>query len=98
MYNQIPGDGRELVVMNPAAVKLRAEDGRSVAGVNISTFINNLPMGRPTSNFYTTDASGSTSQAAGLLEVCVGVRAVFQGAKWGGVCLACITLLFSAHG
>ncbi|MEG3896402.1 MULTISPECIES: ABC-ATPase domain-containing protein [unclassified Microcoleus] len=68
VYNRIPGDGREFVVTNPAAVKIRAEDGRSVAGVNISPFINQLPQGRDTSQFYTENASGSTSQAANIIE------------------------------
>src|SRR4028119_905357 len=68
VYNQIPGDGREFVVTNPAAVKIRAEDGRSVAGLNISPFINHLPQGRDTAQFYTKNASGSTSQAANIIE------------------------------
>ena len=68
VYNQIPGDGRELVVTNPNAVKIRAEDGRSIAGVNISPFINHLPGGKSTTNFSTTNASGSTSQAANIIE------------------------------
>ncbi|MBD0392719.1 MAG: ABC-ATPase domain-containing protein [Microcoleus sp. C1-bin4] len=68
VYNRIPGDGREFVVTNPAAVKIRAEDGRSVAGVNISPFINHLPQGRDTAQFYTENASGSTSQAANIIE------------------------------
>jgi predicted ABC-class ATPase len=68
VYNRIPGDGREFVVTNPAAVKIRAEDGRSVAGVDISPFINHLPQGRDTSQFYTENASGSTSQAANIIE------------------------------
>lgn len=68
VYNQIPGDGRELVVTNPHAVKIRAEDGRSIAGVNISPFINDLPGGKSTTNFSTTNASGSTSQAANIIE------------------------------
>ena len=68
VYNHIPGDGRELVVTNPAAVKIRAEDGRSIAGVDISPFINQLPQGRSTTNFSTTNASGSTSQAANIIE------------------------------
>jgi predicted ABC-class ATPase len=69
VYNRIPGDGREFVVSNPAAVKIRAEDGRSVAGVDISPFINHLPQGRDTVQFYTENASGSTSQAANIIEV-----------------------------
>jgi len=68
VYNRIPGDGREFVVTNPAAVKIRAEDGRSVAGVDISPFINHLPQGRDTTQFYTENASGSTSQAANIIE------------------------------
>ena len=68
VYNQIPGDGRELVVTHPAAVKIRAEDGRSVVGVNISPFINQLPQGRSTDQFSTPNASGSTSQAANIIE------------------------------
>jgi predicted ABC-class ATPase len=68
IYNQIPGDGRELVVTSPNGVKIRAEDGRSVIGVDISPFINLLPGNRPTTNFSTTNASGSTSQAANIME------------------------------
>ena len=68
VYNHIPEDGREFVVTNPAAVKVRAEDGRSVAGVDISPFINHLPTERSTTNFSTRDASGSTSQAANIME------------------------------
>ncbi|HBK62669.1 MAG TPA: ATPase, partial [Cyanobacteria bacterium UBA11166] len=68
VYNHIPGDGRELVVTNPAAVKIRAEDGRSIASVDISPFINQLPQGRSTRQFSTTNASGSTSQAANIIE------------------------------
>ena len=68
VYNQIPGDGREFVVTSPAAVKIRAEDGRSVAGVDISPFINHLPQGRDTVQFSTENASGSTSQAANIIE------------------------------
>lgn len=68
IYNHIPGDGREWVVTNADAVKIRAEDGRSVAGVNISPFINHLPQGRDTQAFSTPNASGSTSQAANIIE------------------------------
>ncbi|MEG4417646.1 ABC-ATPase domain-containing protein [Microcoleus sp. LAD1_D5] len=68
VYNRIPGDGREFVVTSTAAVKIRAEDGRSVAGVDISPFINHLPQGRDTAQFYTENASGSTSQAANIIE------------------------------
>ncbi len=68
VYDHLPGDGRELVVTVPEAVKIRAEDGRSVAGVDISPFIDRLPMGRDTRSFSSADASGSTSQAAGIVE------------------------------
>lgn len=68
VYSHIPDDGRQQVVTHPSAVKLRAEDGRSVAGVDISPAINHLPKGRSSRNFSTTNASGSTSQAAGLME------------------------------
>ena len=68
IYNHRPGDGRDLVVSDPTAVKIRAEDGRSVVGVNISPFINNLPHGRNTQNFSSENASGSTSQAANIVE------------------------------
>ncbi|NEO36916.1 MAG: ABC-ATPase domain-containing protein [Moorea sp. SIOASIH] len=68
VYNHIPGDGRELVVTNPTAVKIRAEDGRGISGVDISPFINQLPHGRSTEKFSTTNASGSTSQAANIIE------------------------------
>ena len=60
------GDGRERVVALPGAVKIRAEDGRRVCSVDISPFINDLPLGRPTRDFSTDDASGSTSQAANI--------------------------------
>lgn len=68
VYNHIPGDGREMVVTESSAVKIRAEDGRSVAGVDIQPFISHLPMGRETSAFSSENASGSTSQAANIME------------------------------
>jgi predicted ABC-class ATPase len=68
IYNHIPGDGREGLVTHAAAVKIRAEDGRSIAGVNISPFINQLPQYRSTTQFSTENASGSTSQAANIIE------------------------------
>lgn len=68
VYNHIPEDGRELVVTNPTAVKIRAEDGRSITGVDISPFINHLPQGKSTVNFHTPNASGSTSQSANIME------------------------------
>jgi predicted ABC-class ATPase len=68
VYDHVPGDGRELVVARPDAVKIRAEDGRSVAGVDISAMIGDLPGGRRTEDFSTPNASGSTSQAANIAE------------------------------
>jgi predicted ABC-class ATPase len=68
VYNHIPGDGREFVVTDAAAVKVRAEDGRRIAGVDISPFIANLPFGIDTRSFTTDNASGSTSQAANIIE------------------------------
>jgi predicted ABC-class ATPase len=68
VYDHVPGDGRELVVALEDAVKVRAEDGRSVAGVDISPMIGGLPGGRSTEGFSTPNASGSTSQAANIAE------------------------------
>lgn len=68
VYNHIPGDGRSFVVSQPGAAKIRAEDGRYIERVDISPFINNLPGGQPTQQFSTPNASGSTSQAANVME------------------------------
>ena len=68
VYDHIKGDGRELVITDDTAVKLRAEDGRSIQNTDISMFIRNLPNGKDTVHFNTPDASGSTSQAAGMVE------------------------------
>ena len=68
VYNHVPGDGREFVVSLYESVKIRAEDGRSVYRVDISGFISNLPFGQDTHNFSTPCASGSTSQAANIME------------------------------
>ena len=68
VYNHPPGDGREFVITREDAVKIRAEDGRYVANVDISSFISVLPDGTDTSDFSTEDASGSTSQAANISE------------------------------
>ena len=68
IYDHISGDGREFVVTDVRAVKIRAEDGRNIAEVDISPFINNLPFGKDTRTFSTADASGSTSQAANIME------------------------------
>ncbi|MCD8118977.1 MAG: ABC-ATPase domain-containing protein [Lachnospiraceae bacterium] len=68
VYDHIAGDGREYVITDASAVKLRAEDGRSITGVDISMFIRDLPNGKDTVSFSTEDASGSTSQAANVAE------------------------------
>lgn len=68
VYDHIAGDGREYVATDVTAVKIRAEDGRSIKKTDISMFINNLPNDRDTRSFSTEDASGSTSQAANVIE------------------------------
>ena len=68
VYNHITGDGREYVITDDTALKLRSEDGRCINNVDISLFINNLPNKKDTRCFSTADASGSTSQAAGIVE------------------------------
>ncbi|MEZ9160062.1 P-loop domain-containing protein [Vibrio lentus] len=68
IYNHIPGDGREGIVTATDTMKIRAEDGRCVHNLNLSNYINHLPMQKDTSDFSTQDASGSTSQAAWLQE------------------------------
>ena len=68
VYNHIPGDGREYVVTNRDSVKIRAESGRSIQTVNISSFIGNLPLMGDTTRFSTENGSGSTSQAASIIE------------------------------
>lgn len=68
VYDHISGDGREYVITDSTAMKIRAEDGRSIKKTDISMFINDLPNGKETRGFYTEDASGSTSQAANVIE------------------------------
>jgi len=68
VYPHIPGDGREHVATLPSAVKIRAEGGRSIEKVDISPFVNHLPQGKDTVKFSTENASGSTSQAANIIE------------------------------
>ena len=68
VYPHVPGDGRERVATVPDAVKVRAADGRAVTGVDLTPFISHLPAGRDTSSFTTRNASGSTSQAASIIE------------------------------
>ncbi|ERK47816.1 hypothetical protein HMPREF9015_02297 [Leptotrichia wadei F0279] len=68
IYNHIAQDGREFIISELDAVKIRVEDGRNVEKVNISGFINNLPQNKDTRAFSTENASGSTSQAANVAE------------------------------
>jgi len=68
VYDHVLGDGRERCVSAPDVVTVRAEDGRSVRGVDLRPFIGHLPLGRDTERFDTEDASGSTSQAASIIE------------------------------
>ena len=68
VYNHIAGDGREYVITDECAIKIRSEDGRSIRRTDISMFINDLPNGKDTTAFTTEDASGSTSQAANVVE------------------------------
>lgn len=68
VYDHIAGDGREYVITDSTAMKIRAEDGRSIKKTDISMFINDLPNGKDTVGFCTEDASGSTSQAANVVE------------------------------
>ncbi len=77
VYNHIPGDGREYVITDETAVKIRAEDGRSIRRTDISMFINGLPDGRDTRHFMTENASGSTSQAANVMEAMEAGTALF---------------------
>ena len=68
VYDHIAGDGREFVAVDETAVKLRAEDGRSIRNTDISLFIDHLPGGKRGAGFTTENASGSTSQAANTIE------------------------------
>ncbi|WP_315970975.1 ABC-ATPase domain-containing protein [Streptomyces buecherae] len=68
VWDHIPGDGRELVVSRPETVKIRAEDGRRIERVDLHAFVNHLPSGADTTDFRTDNASGSTSQAATIVE------------------------------
>ena len=77
VYDHIPGDGRERCVTVADAVTIRAEDGRSVRGVDLRPFIGQLPLGRNTERFDTDDASGSTSQAAAIVEALEAGAGVF---------------------
>jgi predicted ABC-class ATPase len=76
VYPHIPGDGREQVITHPDAAVVCAEEGRSVSGLDITGFIDRLPGDIHASHFWTQNASGSTSEAAAIIE------AVLAGAKF----------------
>ena len=69
VYPHIAGDGREYVVTDDTAMKIRAEDGRSIRHTDISMFINDLPNGKRYVCVRHGRCSGSTSQAANVIEV-----------------------------
>lgn len=68
VHPHVPGDGREGIVVDESAVRIGVEDGRSVRGTDLSVLVRDLPGGVVTSNFCTLSASGSTSEAANLVE------------------------------
>jgi len=68
IYNHIPDDGREQCISIAQTVKIRAYSGRYVVKTDISPFIKNLPIQKDTTSFSTENASGSTSQAANIME------------------------------
>ena len=68
VYPHVPGDGREGIVISESAVRVGVEDGRSVRGTDLSQFVRDLPGGISTKSFTTASASGSTSEAANLME------------------------------
>jgi len=68
----VPGDGRELTAARGDSMGIRAEDGRAVSNVDLSPFLHDLPFGRAADCFTTENASGSTSQAAAILEAIQG--------------------------
>ena len=56
VYNHIAGDGREYVITDASAGKLRSEDSRSIRNVDISLFIHDLPGKSDTTSFSTADS------------------------------------------
>ena len=68
VYCNIPGDGRELVITQNDCLQIKAEEGRAISGVDLRPLIQNIPGNRDTSSFSSQDASGSTSQAASIIE------------------------------
>ena len=78
VFPHVPGDGREGIVVDETALRVGVEDGRSVRGTDLSMFVRDLPGGISTKDFNTLSASGSTSEAANLLEAMeAGARTFF---------------------
>lgn len=78
VFPHVPGDGREGIVVDETALRVGVEDGRSVRGTDLSMFVRDLPGGIGTKDFNTLSASGSTSEAANLLEAMeAGARTFF---------------------
>jgi predicted ABC-class ATPase len=75
VYPHVPGDGRERVITHADACFICAEEGRAIHGLDISGFIGALPGKTDSTKFQTQNASGSTSEAAAIIE------AVLSGAK-----------------
>lgn len=67
IYNHCLGDGREFVITDQSAMEISAEEGRSITNINISPFIKWIPNSS-VEQFSTGYASGSTSQAANIME------------------------------
>ncbi len=68
-YNYIPGDGREFVISIDELPLIAAENRRVIRGIDLSILMKKLPgKNIDTALFNTNEASGSTSQAASLLE------------------------------
>ncbi len=65
-----PGDGREGVVTDPTVVLIESEEGRSVARMDLGAFLDRaaLPETVSADAFSTGNASGSTSEAAAVME------------------------------
>ncbi|WP_438432239.1 P-loop domain-containing protein [Gorillibacterium sp. sgz500922] len=67
IYNHCLGDGREWVITDQSAMEIAAEEGRAISNINITPFIKWIPN-RSAEQFSTDYASGSTSQAANIME------------------------------
>ncbi|MCM1246208.1 MAG: ABC-ATPase domain-containing protein [Roseburia sp.] len=75
IYFHVKGDGREYVIVEKTACKIYAEDGRCVDSTDITPFFSWMPEGSDVSDFSTSHASGSVSQAVNIIE------AVYAGSR-----------------